>query len=235
METIKRWIRRAIIHRYFPEVWYSIENWLSSRMGDQMLEIGSGRGVFTNAIAKDSWSLTSIDPSQQSIVMAAVRLKDSGFRVNFQKANPEQLPFENDRFDAITCINYLEFSADPVKVLTEAMRVLKPGGKGIVVVFRSLSFWTFPWVAGAMRKDTPDRPCRCYNFQEFRTMIIRSGFSVDSYRFRARFLPLQPYKQVVPWPFAGVMIASVKKPMPGEKQIKHPARKMGLFHKQDPS
>jgi ubiquinone/menaquinone biosynthesis C-methylase UbiE len=232
MESLKRWIRRAIIHRYFPEIWYSVENWLSARSGDLMLEIGSGRGVFTNAIAKDSWSVTSIDPSAQSIERAKRRVSRSGFQVNFQLGKPEALPFDADCFDAVTCINYLEFSPDPIKVLTEAFRVVKPGGKGVVVVFRSFSFWALPWVAAALRKDVPERPYQCLDFDAFRKLIIQSGFSVDSYRFRARYLPLQLRRNVIPWRFYGVMIASVKKPLPGEIQIKTPVRKMGMFHKQ---
>jgi len=231
MDIFRRWIRRAIIHRYFPEIWYSIENWFSDRSGGALLEIGCGRGVFTNAIVQDLWKVTSLDPSKYSLQRAKERVKKTGKPVTFAHAMPENVPFEPDQFDAITCINFLEFSADPLQVLKEARRVLKPGGKGIVVAFRKNSFWALPWVASALRKDVPERPYHCLNLENFKELIVASGFSIDSYKFRARYLPMQPRKKVIPWPVAGAMIALVKKPMPGEKQVKVPPQIKGMFHK----
>ncbi len=231
MNAIRRWIRRAIIHRYFPEVWYAIENWLSARGGEHMLEIGCGRGLFTAAIAKDGWSLTAVDPSRLSVDRAQRRVDDAGLHVQFKTAKPEALPLPAEFFDAVSVINYLEFSPQPQLVLNEAMRVLKPGGKGVIVVFRSASFWALPWVAASLRKDNPQRPYRCLPFDELRRLIIQSGFSIEKYTFRARYLPLQPGRGVIPWPFAGAIIASVKRPMPGEQQVKNPPKLGGLFHK----
>jgi ubiquinone/menaquinone biosynthesis C-methylase UbiE len=231
MERLKRWIRRAIIHRYFPEVWYAVENWLSARTGDLMLEIGSGWGVFTDAVAKDSWQVISIDPAPESIAAAKQRVHKSGNEVTFRVASPEDLPLDNNQFDAITCINYLEFSPSPLKTLTEAFRVLKPGGKAVIVVFRTFSFWSIPWVAAALRRDIPSRPYRCFDSYDLAKILRRSGFIIDGFKYRARYLPIQPRNAVIPWPFAGAIVATVRKPAIGEQPHVRKGRKMRVFHK----
>ncbi|MEZ4743978.1 MAG: class I SAM-dependent methyltransferase [Bdellovibrionota bacterium] len=232
MDKMKRWIRRALIHKYFPEIWYLVENWLSQCSdGGRLLEIGCGRGVFTQAMVQDCWNVYSLDYSKHSLERAQERIAKIGKEVSFTLAQPEQLPFQDEAFEAITCINCLEFADNPLASLREAYRVLKPGGKGVVVVFRAYSFWSFRWVAQALRKDRPEKSYRCFKLSILKKLIVKSGFSVDSYKLKGRYIPFQPGKSVLPWPVSGAVVALLEKPLPGEKQIKIPMDSQGVFHK----
>jgi SAM-dependent methyltransferase len=49
-------------------------------------------------------------------------------RLTYIWQDARNLPFENDTFDAVTCLEALEFTPDPREILAELVRVLRPGG-----------------------------------------------------------------------------------------------------------
>ena len=73
-----------------------------------------------------------IDLHEQAIATATSLAAERGLSqvAHFEVANAEQqLPFPNDRFDAITCIDAINHLPDRVHVVGECARVLKPGGR----------------------------------------------------------------------------------------------------------
>jgi SAM-dependent methyltransferase len=71
-------------------------------------------------------SVIGLDYSLKMLRIAAAKLEDSGVAWIYQTA--EHLPFPDGTFDAVTSLEALEFTPDPDAVITEMIRVLRPGG-----------------------------------------------------------------------------------------------------------
>lgn len=100
-------------------------------LGD-VLDVGSGDGAATSMIAPRCRSLTCIDASDRAIAAAAERF--AGRRhVRAMVADAEQLPFDAASFDTALVFHTLTYAERPARVLEECARVLRPGGKTVVL------------------------------------------------------------------------------------------------------
>jgi ubiquinone/menaquinone biosynthesis C-methylase UbiE len=93
-----------------------------------ILEIGSGLGILAAEVAThhpktDVWGIES---ATQQLESAKKQLRSN---LHFVQADAHHPPFGIAQFDVVYCRYILEHVADPVRVLNEAHRVLKPGGK----------------------------------------------------------------------------------------------------------
>jgi ubiquinone/menaquinone biosynthesis C-methylase UbiE len=97
-----------------------------------VLDLGCGTGLVARAIARHAsftGSVAGIDLSPH-LVAAATRLADAEgvtARVTFQSGDARKLPFADASFDAVVAHTLISHVSDPLAVLKEAARVLKPG------------------------------------------------------------------------------------------------------------
>ena len=96
--------------------------------GKTALEVGSGGGILTEEIAKMGFTVTGIDPADQSVITASNHAKASGLDIKYEKGVGEDLPYAGASFDFVFCCDVLEHVQDLPKVISEISRVLKPGG-----------------------------------------------------------------------------------------------------------
>ncbi len=95
-----------------------------------ILDLGVGTGVFSEAI-KENGFIIGIDPSFKMIMEG----KKKREFIKFVMGVGEKLPFKNESFDCIISA-YVMRNLDSVRItLSEALRVLKPGGKIIILEF----------------------------------------------------------------------------------------------------
>jgi SAM-dependent methyltransferase len=92
--------------------------------GMRVLDIGCGSGEMCVLVAERGAEPAGIDAAEGMIEIARRRVPEADLRVGAM----EQLPWEDDRFDVATALNALQFAADFVAALTEAARVVRPGG-----------------------------------------------------------------------------------------------------------
>ena len=92
------------------------------------LDIGCGGGIIAEDLAKISQSVTGVDISVASLDTARNHAQLNGLDINYLEAYAEDLPFEDNTFDLITCCDVLEHVNDVPKVISEIARVLRPGG-----------------------------------------------------------------------------------------------------------
>lgn len=123
------------LERYYSpgRTWQSLASGLAALLdlGD-VLDVGSGDGAAAAAIAPYCRSLTLIDTSPRMIEAARARLAKFS-EVRAEVADVHALPFEAGTFDAVLVFHTLTYAADPARALAECARVLRPGGRLVLL------------------------------------------------------------------------------------------------------
>ncbi len=100
--------------------------------GDKILEVGVGTGK-NIPFYPDNTDITSIDLSEKMIERAIKAAKEKSKKVNFIQADIQNLPFEDNTFDSVVSTFVFCSVPNPVLGLKEVKRVLKPGGKFLLL------------------------------------------------------------------------------------------------------
>lgn len=110
-------------------------SWLDLRPEHHVLEVASGSGGPALYLAnRASCKVTGIDANMAGVATATQSAADSnqGDRVTFTVANANSpLPFGDDSFDAILCIDSMNHFPDRLNVFLEWHRVLRPGRRAV--------------------------------------------------------------------------------------------------------
>ena len=98
------------------------------RDGNVVLDVGSGTGALTAAVAAVATSsrITGIDPAAPYVAFA--RARHPANLIRFEVGDARQLPFANGSFDRTLSLLVLNFIPDRAKALDEMIRVTRPGG-----------------------------------------------------------------------------------------------------------
>lgn len=105
--------------------------------GSAVLEVAPGPGYFCIELAKlGPYSIAGLDISRTFVEMAAKKAAEAGVRVDFRQGTASKMPFANDVFDFLLCRAAFKNFAKPVRALEEMCRVLKPGGRGLIIDLR---------------------------------------------------------------------------------------------------
>jgi SAM-dependent methyltransferase len=121
--------------RRLMSFWELPLEWLNIPPGGVALDVGSGPGNVTAALARaagpDALAL-GVDISEPMLARA-VRA-EAGPQVGFLRADAQQLPFRDETVDAAVSIAVLQLIPNPAATLAEMARVLRPGGRMAVMV-----------------------------------------------------------------------------------------------------
>lgn len=105
--------------------------------GSSVLEVAPGPGYFAVELAKlGDYAVTGLDISQTFVDIARKNAADAKVNVQFQRGNASRMPFENGRFDYIVCRAAFKNFSEPVAAIEEMYRVLKPGGRALIIDLR---------------------------------------------------------------------------------------------------
>jgi len=96
------------------------------QLGD-VLDAGSGDGALASLLAPRCRSMTCLDLSSR-VLQAARRRLAGQHNVSFEPGDVHALPFPDGSFDHVLLLHVLTYAQDPLRVLCEASRVLRPGG-----------------------------------------------------------------------------------------------------------
>lgn len=118
--------------------------------GETVLDIGSGPGFLAAAIADQAGprgKVVGVDISQQMVDRAGRRNKHDW--LSYQCADATDLPFEDNSFDVVVSTQVAEYVPDVEAFSFEVFRVLKPGGRGLILAT--------DWEGVCWHSEYPDR------------------------------------------------------------------------------
>ena len=158
-----------------------------AREGQQVLDIAGGTGDLSRAFAKQvgaSGCVVHTDINESMLRVGRDRLLDEGLVLPTTICDAETLPFPGNRFDIVSVAFGLRNMTHKDRALAEMCRVLKPGGKLLVLEFSK--------VAKPLEK--------LYDFYSF-SILPRMGQLIardaDSYRYLAESIRMHPDQQTL--------------------------------------
>jgi len=102
--------------------------------GSSVLEVAPGPGYFSIELAKlGQYSITGLDISRTFVKMAAKKAAEAGVKADFKQGTASKMPLMTNSFDFLLCRAAFKNFAQPVVALQEMCRVLKPGGRGLII------------------------------------------------------------------------------------------------------
>ena len=175
--------------------------------GEIVLDLGSGGGIDVLLSARrvgPTGKAYGLDMTDEMLALARENQRKAGVEnVEFLKGEIENIPLPDDSVDVVISNCVINLSADKDKVLREAFRVLKPGGRfavsDVVVqgsvpdeVRKSMLLWV-GCIAGALEKDdyvkklsnagfedVSIEPTRVYNVEDARQFLTEAGVDVNA-------------------------------------------------------
>ncbi len=136
----REFFERVEAHRYAKE-WHIPEaaNFAAAR-GLRVLEIGCGLGTDGAQFALAGANYIGVDLTEASVELARKKFDLSGLQGEFRVADAEKLDFADDSFDLVYSHGVLHHTPDTKQSVREIHRVLKPGGRAIVMLYHRGSY-----------------------------------------------------------------------------------------------
>lgn len=182
---------------------------LGDLAGKHILDVGCGSGALVEPLLGADVRYDGVDIAPTMVAEATRHIRELGGDARFKVhlSSGLSMPFGDNQFDAVVGMGYLEYFDDPVPVIREAMRVVKPGGRLIFTIPLRFSLdlaavrVTAP-LRRAARRLTGKGPETIgrnrYTPAEFRALFVRQGVRVRDERFY-NTLPLPyPFTRLTP-------------------------------------
>lgn len=185
--------------RYIASTTGFLAAWLKLEGSETVLDIACGTGALEALLVgpHPHQKIEGVDLSEGMLEQARRRLARFP-NVAFQKADVAELPFKEPLFDVVVCANAFHFFENPLRALREIRRVLKPGGRVVLMDWcRDYFFCRF---YDFLIKFTDPSHHRCYGLRECSRLLKEAGLEPDS-----------ALKYRVGW-FWGMMIAQASRP-----------------------
>jgi SAM-dependent methyltransferase len=115
----------AKVNRLDPHHLQRIGEWLPDLRGQDVLEVGCGRGHLLRALQEAGADAIGVDVNPQAIAQ--------GVADGMSVAQADALPFPDESFDALVSVHTIEHLPDLDGALTEMVRVIRPGGRLILI------------------------------------------------------------------------------------------------------
>ena len=149
------------------------------------LEIGPGPGYLGLEWLKNTQGTTlkGLDISEDMVALAQRNAEACGMsgRAEYVRGNAAKLPFSDESFDAVFTASSLHEWSEPEETLREAWRILKPGGRLLVMDFRRDMFPVLKWLLWLVAKPKEIRPGlltslrAAYTPEEAKVLIREAG------------------------------------------------------------
>jgi SAM-dependent methyltransferase len=136
----REFFERIEKHRYEKESHIPAAAQFANTRGLRVLEIGCGIGTDGAQFAKAGAEYTGVDLTDAAIELAHKRFELFGLKGQFRVADAESLDFPDESFDVVYSHGVLHHTPDIDAAVQEIHRVLRPGGRAIVMLYHRGSY-----------------------------------------------------------------------------------------------
>jgi 2-polyprenyl-3-methyl-5-hydroxy-6-metoxy-1,4-benzoquinol methylase len=142
--------------------------------GKKLLEVGCGAGIDLIRFARGGAIVTGVDVAEQSVNLAKKNFELNGLKADLQIMNAESLDFGDNSFDVVYGHGVIQYTADHHQLVRECVRVLKPGGVGIFMVYNRISWLNAMSKVMKVSLEHEDAPVlKRFSIGEFKNMLAR--------------------------------------------------------------
>jgi ubiquinone/menaquinone biosynthesis C-methylase UbiE len=174
-----RWSHVWNLARYTNQAIYRTALALLDARHQTVLDVGCGTGLMSATLARSGRRVAAVDLSAGMIARARRRY---GLAVDFIEADAEDLPFDNDAFDAVVNLISFHHYPNPLRAAAEFRRVLRRDGRLVLIAFdggspyiklaQRMNAWT-KRVAGMSWQKTAAEICALLSAAGFKRVEVR--------------------------------------------------------------
>jgi ubiquinone/menaquinone biosynthesis C-methylase UbiE len=167
------WIDYKSMNRAHKSIYENVAKVLELKPEDDLLEVASGNGYFLKRYASHVHSVTGLDLSELAVKLATKKDKErvAARTAEFVCGEAPQLPWEDNKFSAATCMGTFPWLSKPLDTLKEICRVLRPAGRAVI----SIEWHTENGVDRS--KEIERFGHQTWSEADVRTMFKAAGFS----------------------------------------------------------
>lgn len=175
------WLWRRYVNQTVPV----LQRTADVQPGERVLDLACGTGAFERRVADavPDAALVGIDIAPAMVEQARAKTDDAT-NVRFEEGDAHDLPFDDHAFDVVVCANTFHYFTHPETVLAEAKRVLRPGGR-LVVLDWCRDFWTCKGMDVVLQWLDPAY-YTCYTLDQMGRLLKEASLDLRS-SFRYRF------------------------------------------------
>lgn len=153
-------IRAAADHSVF---------YLNAQPSGRLLDVGFGTGSNLRRMQELGWQVEGVDVDENAVRNARAK----GLRVHLGSVAEQKFP--DNTFEAVTMSHVIEHVPNPIGLLRECYRILKPGGR-LLVVTPNASSWGHRLYADAWLGLEPPRHLHIFSGAPLRATLMAAGF-----------------------------------------------------------
>lgn len=158
---------------------------LALQPGEHALDIGSGTGSevieFATRVGADG-AAVGVDPNPAMLAVAGERAAAAGSSARFVEGTAYGLPFPDESFDAVRCERVYQHLDDPVAATAEITRILRPGGRVVLIDsdwYTAITHPGDPATVRAMQDWQLSNSPNPGSGRRLRGLLSAAGFTVD--------------------------------------------------------
>lgn len=177
-------------------------NWMKTDLPKQVLDVATGTGDLAVAVQKGTGAkVTGLDLSQQMLNVGIEKVKKLGLQneIEMIKGDAENLPFEDNKFDAVSVAFGVRNFENLPKGLSELRRVVKPGASVFILEFSKVEGFLGPFYMFYFKNILPEigklvsKDNRAYTYlpdsvnafpfgEKMKQILLTTGFKTVEYK-----------------------------------------------------
>ena len=146
----------------------------------RLLDVGCGNGEYLDKMRRFDWDVMGVEPDKKAVSVAQEK-----FSLDIFKGSLEEAKFPDGYFDAITMNHVLEHASEPIRLLKECRRILKPRGKLVVITPNTKSLGQNTFKDSWLHWDPP-RHIFLFNLYSLRASAEISALKIQELRTTAK-------------------------------------------------